>query len=105
LSAIAQVHHSISKFTSSWSVSHLQALYRDKAELESGVRQNLPGFKDVGKLEYGFKIRDRAVPEKWYLAENIVKLPAEEDVPRNPMQGLQQSLGGLMNNIGGKKKT
>ena len=85
------------------SVAGVQALYRDKAELESGVRGNIPGFKGVGELEYGFKIRDRTVPEKWYEAVEVTALPAERDVPKNPVQGLQQSFGGIMNSLGGKK--
>lgn len=57
-----------------------QALYKDKAAVERSIRSQYPPLKDVKEFEYGFKIRDKENPAKWYVADSIKVIPPEEEL-------------------------
>ncbi|CAD7695845.1 unnamed protein product [Ostreobium quekettii] len=86
-----------------------QALYKEIDQVERSVRKNYPPLKDAKELEYGFKIRDREQPEKWYVAEDVKLIPPAEEV-KGLLDDLQEGFEGVTKgfqdafNFGGKKK-
>lgn len=57
-----------------------QAVYRDRAAMESALRSQYPPLKAAKELEYGYKIRDKENPKAWYLATDVNLIPPEAEV-------------------------
>jgi len=77
------------------------AIYQDKGKLEQRLRQQIPQLKSTKVFEYGYKIRDRDEPDNWYKAEGITKIPAEEDIPKTPLDNIGDWFQGNLGKIGG----
>jgi len=74
------------------SVVPVQAVYKDKIKIVASIRENMPGYKSFTEYEFGFKVRNKETPESWMETDSIVLLPAEEDVPKGPLEGLKSSV-------------
>lgn len=69
-----------------------QALYKEIESVEKSVRENYPLLRDAKELEYGFKIRDRENPAKWYYPENVQVIPPTEEIGANVIDNLQDGI-------------
>jgi hypothetical protein len=77
-----------------------QAVYKDKNKIAQSIRDNMPGYKTFTEFEYGFKIRNKEKPESWYESNEVVMLPPEDDIPKNPIESFKSSVSSIF----GKKK-
>lgn len=57
-----------------------QALYKDREAVERSIRSQFPPLQAVKEFEYGFKIRDKAVPGDWYKPVDVRLIPPEEEL-------------------------
>lgn len=71
---------------------YVQAVYKDKAKIVMSIRENMPGYKAFTEYDFGFKVRNKESPETWMDTDSIVLLPAEEDVPKGPLEGFKSSV-------------
>ena len=72
-----------------------QMVYKDRAAIETEIKK-MPGLAKFSEFEYGFKIRDKANPKAWYLADATVqKIPAEEDLPKAPVDAAKETLDNM----------
>eukprot|EP00892_Ulva_mutabilis_P006736 jgi/Ulvmu1/4434/UM002_0159.1 len=69
-----------------------QAVYKDRTKIVMSIRENMPGYKSFMEYDFGFKVRNKESPESWIDTDGIVLLPAEEDVPKGPLEGLKSSV-------------
>mmetsp|Transcript_39001 Transcript_39001/g.99740 ORF Transcript_39001/g.99740 Transcript_39001/m.99740 type:complete len:223 (-) Transcript_39001:27-695(-) len=81
-----------------------EVIYKDNAEIEAGLKQAFPPMKWVTEFEYGFKIRDKAKPDNWYIAENskIMIIPPKDKLPKPPAEDLKEKAGNFLKGLGGK---
>ena len=70
-------------------------VYRDRAQIEAEVRK-MPGLARFSEFEYGFKVRDKANPKAWYIADGTVQLiPPEADLPKAPVDAAKETLDSI----------
>eukprot|EP00469_Lotharella_globosa_P013685 CAMPEP_0167773594 /NCGR_PEP_ID=MMETSP0111_2-20121227/1515_1 /TAXON_ID=91324 /ORGANISM="Lotharella globosa, Strain CCCM811" /LENGTH=193 /DNA_ID=CAMNT_0007663265 /DNA_START=198 /DNA_END=779 /DNA_ORIENTATION=+ len=76
------------------------AIYQDKNKLENKIRQQIPQLKHTKVFQFGFKIRDRDVPEDWWKAEGITVIPPAEDIPKTPIENIGDWFQGSFGKVG-----
>jgi hypothetical protein len=70
-------------------------IYRDRAQIEAEVKK-MPGLSKFSEFEFGFKVRDKAVPKAWYIAdETVQKIPPEADLPKAPVDAAKEALDNM----------
>jgi len=69
-----------------------QAVYKDRENIERGVKSSYPPFKTVpsASFEYAFKIRDKSVPKDWYKDVDITVLPPPAALEGTAADALKQ---------------
>jgi len=75
-------------------------LYKDREEIESSLKQQYPPMANAKEFEYGFKIRNKDNPKNWYIAENIMLIPPEGELPKPPIENLQEKAASFFRNLG-----
>ena len=55
------------------------SLYKERVKLEEEVKKQ-EMFKWCKKFTYAFKVRDKAKPGSWFVAENVTILPEEHEL-------------------------
>lgn len=83
-----------------------EVIYKDREEIEEGLRKAFPPMKWVAEFEYGFKIRDKSKPDSWYIAENskIMLIPPQDQLPKPPVDELKSKAENFFQGLGGGKK-
>lgn len=76
-----------------------EALYKDKPAVERMIRQQFPPLKDVKDFEYGFKIRNKEEPAKWWVSENIKLIPPQEELGGGVVDDVKDFFGQGFSNI------
>merc|ERR1712023_355724 len=76
------------------------AIYQDAGKIENKIRQQIPQLKHTKVFQFGYKIRDRDVPEAWWKPEGITLIPNREDIPKTPIENFGDWFQGNFNKIG-----
>lgn len=68
-----------------------QAVYKDRAKIESGLKQQYSYLQKVpsSNFEYAMKIRDRSNPKDWYKSEGITIFPPESELQGTALDELK----------------
>jgi hypothetical protein len=69
-------------------------VYKDRKAIERQVK-TLPAMKAFSEFEYGYKIRDKETPKSWYVADKVILIPPESELPTSPVDNLKDAVGGL----------
>lgn len=78
-----------------------QVVYKDREEIEKSLKEAYPPMKAAQSFEYGFKIRDKTNPKNWYIPENVILIPPEDELPKPPVQELQEKAANFLKNLTG----
>lgn len=70
-----------------------ESLYQNKSKMDQDVIKNMPDMRTARSLEYGFKIRDKASPKDWYVANDITALPAKKQLQGTPLDNAKKFFG------------
>uniref|UniRef100_A0A061S8D6 Metalloendopeptidase family-saccharolysin & thimet oligopeptidase n=1 Tax=Tetraselmis sp. GSL018 TaxID=582737 RepID=A0A061S8D6_9CHLO len=79
-----------------------QVVYKEREEIETSLREKYPPMKAVKQFEYGFKIRDKSNPNSWYIPENILVIPPEDELPEAPLDEMASKAKNLFGGFGKK---
>lgn len=79
-----------------------EVLYKDRVEIENSLKTQFPMMKNATAFEYGFKIRDKTRPNAWYVAEDIMMIPPEGELPKPPVEELKEKATGFLSRLSGK---
>jgi len=80
------------------------AIYQDSDKIVQKLRSQIPQLKHTKQFEFGFKIRDRDVPDDWWKPEGITRIPPKEDIPKTPIENFGDWFQGSFGKIGAGMK-
>merc|ERR1719326_2268979 len=66
-----------------------ESVYGNEKELLKAAKKMSTALTYAKEFVYGFKIRDKSKPERWYVPEDIIVLPPKDQLPEAPLQGVQ----------------
>lgn len=76
-----------------------QVIYRDRTKIEREIKK-MPALKSFSEFEYGFKIRDKATPKNWYIADKTVMvIPPEEELGKAPIDQAKEAINDFGENV------
>lgn len=83
---------------------HVQELYKNEPELMEQLKgpRGPAGYQNAQRIEYAFKIRDKAEPKAWSEPVNLVQIPAREDIPEGVAGNMKSSWEAFTGKLTGK---
>lgn len=77
-----------------------QSLYKEKKEMMKMVYRQYPNLKIAKEIEFGFKIRDKTQPDRWYFPEKMVLIPEEDKLPAAPLDNAGEKIKDALGSLG-----
>lgn len=77
-----------------------QSLYKEKKDLMKLVFRQYPNLKLAKEIEFGFKIRDKTQPARWFFPEKMVLIPEEDKLPAAPLDNAGNKIKDALENFG-----
>jgi hypothetical protein len=76
-----------------------EVVYRDQKTIEANIKK-IPMLSGYSEFEYGFKIRNKEVPEDWIKAEGVIVIPPEDELPATPVSKVTDGVKGIADKLG-----